>query len=679
MAAHAGTYQDERRGALAAHGEQFFDPQRRIVHAAIIHRFDPQTEVADDCCHGGDLGSPRAALLAMRKHHGIDGSTQETHLRCRYKRMALEEERSDATHEVHRAIDWLRECADLAGVDPLALESLAAGAVHFSLPAGHLLFEAGSEPDGVYLLASGRLGVKTQLRAGLTAEIEHGELVGEAGWLLETPRSATVVALRDSELLLIPNAQMDRIAARSTHFSLALARLCARRLRHSNRQEYRPKRAHIFTLVPNSVELDVADLATRLVDELGKSGRTELVWDARATTHTATWFNRIEELNDYVVYVANWAASGWTRQCCRQADVILMAAPAGGRVLPWPAGIVEAAVARGARVELALVHQGGIDPGSSAPWLNSLPVTQHHHIAEPADFCRVARLLMRRGVGLVLSGGGARGFAHLGIIRALREVKVPIDFLGGASIGAIIAAGVAMGWSDDEMQLRYRRSFVQTNPVNDYTLPFLALTRGKKVSRLLEREYGSALIEDLRFPYFCVSANLTTGRLFEHRRGSVADALRASVAIPGVMPPVFHEQGVLVDGAAINNLPVDVMQGHAPGFVIGCDVGADRNFGESRVNIFEVLMHAGMINSAASERAQRELADVLLKPPLACVDLLNWQAFDRVIQAGYDYARVALDELPDLPRRIAPAVVAAESSSAVTELQRRTAASIAAG
>lgn len=615
----------------------------------------------------------------MRKHHGIDGSTQETPPRSRYRHMALDEEQSSATQQMPCAIDWLRDCADLAGVDPQSLESLAAGAQHFSLPAGYLLFEAGSNPDGVYLLASGRLGVKTSLKSGLTAEIERGELVGEAGWLLETPRSATVVALRDSELLLIPNAVLDRIAARSTHFSLALARLCARRLRHSNRQEYRPKRAHIFALVPNSVELDIADLATRLVDELSKTGRTELVWDARATTHTATWFNRIEEVNDYVVYVANWAASGWTRQCCRQADVILMAAPAGGAVMPWPAGIVEAAMARGARVELALVHQGSIDPGCSTPWLKTLPATLHHHIVEPADLGRVARLLMRRGVGLVLSGGGARGFAHLGIIRALREARVPIDFVGGASIGAIIAAGVAMGWSDEEMQLRYRRSFVLTNPVNDYTFPFLALTRGKKVSRLLEREYGSALIEDLRCPYFCVSANLTTGRLFEHRSVLVSHALRASVAIPGVMPPVFHDDGVLVDGAAINNLPVDVMQGHAPGFVIGCDVGADRNFGARRVNIFEVLMHAGMINSTASERAQRELADVLMKPPLTNVDLLNWQAFDRAIQAGYDYARRALDELPNIPRIIPPCADGAKANSAVLELERRIAATIAAG
>src|ERR1700723_3855544 len=582
-------------------------------------------------------------------------------------------------HEMHRAIDWLRQCADLAGVDPVALEALGLAAVHFSLPAGHLLFEAGSEPDGVYLLASGRLGVKTSSKAGLTAEIEHGELVGEAGWLLGTPRSATVVALRDSELLLVPNAELDRIAARSTHFCLALARLCARRLRHSNAQEYKPKRAHIFAIVPNSIEDDVADFAARLVDELAKTGRTELVWDARAITHTASWFNRIEEINAFVVYVANWAASGWTRQCCRQADVILMAAPAGGSVMPWPAGIVEPALARGARVELALVHQGCIDPGSSAPWLKTLPVTLHHHIVDPGDFGRVARLLMRRGVGLVLSGGGARGFAHLGLIRALREAKVPIDFLGGASIGAIIAGGVAMGWSDEEMRQRYRRGFVDTNPVNDYTFPLLALTRGRKVSRLLQREYGEVLIEDLRHPYFCVSANLTTGRLFEHRTGSIAHAPRASVAIPGVMPPVFHADGVLVDGAAINNLPVDVMQSHAPGFVIGCDVGADRNFGERRVNIFQVLMHAGMINSAASERAQRELADVLLKPPLANIDLLNWQAFDRAIQAGYDYARIALDDLPEVPRLIPPAHPAPRVNSAAMELERRIAATIAAG
>jgi NTE family protein len=597
--------------------------------------------------------------------------------------MALDEEQSSAAHEMRRAIDCLRDCADLAEVDAATLEALAEGAVHFSLPAGNLLFESGSTPDGVYLVASGRLGVKTPGNARLTAEIGRSELVGEAAWLLREQRSATVIALRDSELLLVPNALLDAVAARSTHFSLALARLCARRLRRSNRQDLGQKRARVFTIVPNSVEIDVANFATRLVAEFARAGRTELVWDARASTHTAGWFNGIEELNDYVVYVADPGSTGWTRQCCRQADVILLLAPAGGDPRPWPGGILEAATARGARVDLALLHDERIATGAATRWLQSSPVALHHHIVDAADLGRLGRLLTRRGVGLVLSGGGARGFAHLGVIRALREARVPIDFVGGSSIGSIIAAGVAMGWSDEEMRTRYRRSFVDTNPVNDYTFPFVALTRGRKVSRLLQREYGEVLIEDLRQPFFCVSANLTTGRALEHRDGRLADALRASVAIPGVMPPMYRGDDVLVDGAAINNLPVDIMQSHTPGLVIGSDVGADRfvlgRGGKRRINIIQILMHSGMVNNASSVAAQRELADVLLKPPLANVDLLNWHAFDRAIEAGYDYARRALESLPAVPRLNPAAGGRSSRSSSVAELERRLAATIAAG
>jgi NTE family protein len=567
--------------------------------------------------------------------------------------MALDEEQSGASHELRRAIDCLRDCADLAGVDAASLEVLAAGAVHFSLPAGSVLFESGSTPDGVYLVASGRLGVTTSGVARLTAEIGRNELVGEAGWLLHEQRSATVVALRDSELLHVPESVLDAIAAQSTHFAMALARLCARRLRRSNRQETAQKRARVFALVPNSIEIDIANFATRLMAEFTRAGRSELVWDARASTHTSGWFNGIEESNDYVVYVADPGPSGWTRQCCRQADVILLVAPADAPARSWPAGVAEAALARGARVELALLHEERIAAGAASRWLPCSPVLQHHNIVDSADVGRLARLLTRRGVGLVLSGGGARGFAHLGVIQALREARVPIDFVGGSSIGSIIAAGVAVGWSDDEMRLRYRRSFVDTNPVNDYTFPFVALTRGRKVSRLLEREYGDVLIEDLRQPYFCISANLTTGRALEHRDGRLAEALRASVAIPGVMPPVYRGDDVLVDGAAIDNLPVGIMQTHAPGLVIGSDVGADRfALGRRgrRINIFQILMHSGMINSASSAAEQRRLADVLLKPPLANVDLLNWHAFDRAIQAGYDFARLALESLPQVPR-----------------------------
>jgi NTE family protein len=161
------------------------------------------------------------------------------------------------------------------------------------------------------------------------------------------------------------------------------------------------------------------------------------------------------------------------------------------------------------------------------------------------------------------------------------------------------------------------------------------------------------------------------------------------------MPPMFRGEEVLVDGAAINNLPVDLMQRHAPGLVIGSDVGADYNFsaggaasgapplwkffarahgGKRRINIFQILMHAGMVNSVSSAAAQRTLADVMLKPPLGDVDLLNWRAFDRAIEAGYAYACRALEELPDLPRQKLEAPATPAVSSLALELERRLAA-----
>jgi NTE family protein len=354
---------------------------------------------------------------------------------------------------------------------------------------------------------------------------------------------------------------------------------------------------------------------------------------------------------------------------------VLLAA-AGSPPKPWPAGLLQDAAARGARLELALMQRDGITTGAAARWLEQLPVAQHHHLIDRSDVGRLARLLTKRGVGLVLSGGGARGFAHLGVIRALREAHVPIDFVGGSSIGAIIAGGLAMDWSDDAMRECYRRCFVSSNPVNDYTFPFVALTRGRKVSRLLEREYGETMIEDLRRPYFCISANLTTGMAVEHRQGRLAHALRASVAIPGVMPPVIRDHEVLVDGAVINNLPVDVMCKHAPGFVIGCDVGADRGFGSQRLNIFQILMRAGMINSNSTAVAQRELADLLLKPALNQIDLLDWLAFDGAIELGYEYARDALEKLPHVPRIASPSIPIARPNSLALELERRIAAAV---
>ena len=125
-------------------------------------------------------------------------------------------------------------------------------------------------------------------------------------------------------------------------------------------------------------------------------------------------------------------------------------------------------------------------------------------------------------------------------------------------MGSIIGAAVALEWDDAEIKERLRNTFVNTNPIDDYTLPFLSLTKGAKVARLLTQNFGAHRIEALWRPYFCVSTNLTAGTLAVHRDGPLVEALRASISIPGLLPPVFVGRDVHVDGGVMNWLPVDV-------------------------------------------------------------------------------------------------------------------------
>jgi len=338
---------------------------------------------------------------------------------------------------------------------------------------------------------------------------------------------------------------------------------------------------------------------------------------------------------------------------------LLLLAQADAGCMDWSIPAINADAPAARRYELVFLHKDGMSRGSATPWLELRQGLPHHHVRNTADIGRLARLLTGRGLGVVLSGGGARGFAHIGVLQALRDAGITIDAIGGTSIGAIIAAGYALEWPIDELKERVRRSFVDTNPLNDYTLPLVSLVSGRKVTRLLKREFADLRIEDTPLPFFCVSSNLSTGQLALHRRGELWRWLRASVAIPGVLPPVVHQGEIFVDGATINNLPVDVMRDAGLGRVIGVDVGADRVFTtdtvdsdvpplwrmlqwfrgrKHRVNILQILWRAGMINSAGNRAARHELSDLLLQPPLEEIDMLNWKAFERAIEVGYRHA-----------------------------------------
>lgn len=557
----------------------------------------------------------------------------------------------------------LRGFPILKDVSDAALKLLLSEAVWFGLPGGTLLKREGENNQALFLVVTGCLGVFAADDRGhrrLVAHVPAGETVGEMSLISGEAHSAQLVALRDTELLRVSPSGFDALIARHPRVMMNLMRVMVRRLTDTTRSPADGARPKTFAIVPIQDGLQNAVVAHRIAAVLTDMGSRAAVLDSSAAEQSAEWFSNFETAHDVVFYRGDAPDSAWTNLCLRQADRIFLLArsdqPLPLRPLDMPAFKERAS----GLPELLLLHPtGGQQTLPEHFALRTGLFESHHHVRQGNldDVRRLARFIAGRAVGLVLAGGGARGFAHIGVIKALKEANVPFDHLGGASMGAIIAAGLADEWSIEELTERVRAAFVNNNPLSDYTLPLIALVRGKKVSELLEKNFGERRIEELAKPFFCVSSDLTTGRIHEHRSGLVWRALRASVALPGILPPATHHGHLLVDGGVMNNLPVDVMRALSKGPIVASDVtgevdlkARDDRYGErpfwwliwqrmsGTPSIVSILMRSGTVGSEAQRRLVREQADYLFEPPLIGVGLREWNAFDRAVQEGYDHA-----------------------------------------
>ena len=542
-------------------------------------------------------------------------------------------------------------------------------AVAFSLPGGTALFKAGEAADQLFLLRTGRLGA-TRREEGreprFLGVIRPGEPAGEMALIAGAPHYADVTALRDCEILALPREAFLHAVATDPAVTNELARWIVGRARQI---------AEIVSLGEPSVFAFVAlvaafkvrplvDLIARAVERLGYS---VTVVGAEAQGSPTEWFSHIEHLHDFVFYAAEAEETAWKGLAGRQADRLFQVAP--GYASPPMVLDVRAGAALQAQglADLILVQRPGCAaPRGSALWAAAVTPTRLFQVRRSsiADIARMARVITGQAVGLVLSGGGARGYAHIGAIRALHARGVPIDFVCGVSTGAVMAAGLAMGWGDDELDRRIRKAFVDSSPVGDIAFPFIALTHGRRVRARLTEHFGDRQICDLWLPFFCLSTNLTTGAYQLHRQGLAREALLASVSLPGVLPPVIRGTDVLVDGAVLNNFPADIMRSLHAGPIIGVDVGVGRSVdvhdlmdpvsilrwllsGAWRRGppIVSLLMRAATVTGGRDITAGRTATDVLIVPMVDNVEIRDWKAYDRAVAAGQRAALEALDEL----------------------------------
>jgi predicted acylesterase/phospholipase RssA/CRP-like cAMP-binding protein len=470
---------------------------------------------------------------------------------------------------------------------------------HVQVSGGERLFLEGDAADAAYVVLSGRLRAFRDGEGGPTtlAELGVGELVGELALLDGERRGADVVAVRDSALARLPQEVFDRLVATHPAVMLAITRRLIARTRQPVHARSAPPQHVSIAVVPHSPDVDLRLFTSQLVAALG-DGAAHL-WSARVDSllqrpgiaqaegggaddaRLRHLLHEAEQQHRFVVLEVDRTWTPWSERVCRQADEVLVVARAADE--QRAPGVLEAALARSStaghtpRRTLVLQHDRDVERASgTAAWLDAREVDRHVHVRDHRrkDVARLARMLAGTTTGLVLSGGGARGAAHLGVLRAMHELGIEVDRYGGSSMGSVMALGGVLEWEPDDLVPEVSRMLTG---LLDYTLPVVSLLKGERITRAIAEAADGRDIEDLWTPFFCISTNLTLQTEVVHQRGDLAHALRASVAIPGVLPPVPMGEDLLIDGGSMNNLPVDRMRELDPhGTVIAVDVAPPR-------------------------------------------------------------------------------------------------------
>ncbi len=542
-------------------------------------------------------------------------------------------------------------------------------ATWFSLPGGAPLFLAGEAAEYLFLLRTGRLGAVRRdedQESRFLGIVRPGEPAGEMALITGSAHTADVVALRDCEVLALPRALFLNAAETEPALMGELARVSIGRARQTSTTSWLAEPS-AFGLVGISRDVSVRPIAEAIARAMEAMGYGVALVGAEALHQPTEWFSNLEHQHDFVLYAAEADEAAWRLLIGRQADRLFNIA-AAAQEPPTAAELAGGgALHAHGLVDLILVQMADCRAPSGSPkWTEALGPARLFQFRQSnrSDTERMARVITGQAVGLVLSGGGARAYAHIGAVRALRARGVPIDFIAGVSMGAIIGAGVAMGWDDAELYGRIRKAFVDTSPLDDIALPLIAMTHGDKVRERLAEHFGETQICDLWLPFFCISSNLTSGVYQLHKTGLVREALLASVSIPGVLPPVIAGNDVLVDGAVMKNFPADIMRGIQPGPIVGVDVSRGRSIeardvrrpasiwrwllsGEWRKGppIVSLLMRAATVTTGPDLAAAREATDVLILPAIETIEIRDWKAIDAAAARGEEATLTILDGL----------------------------------
>uniref|UniRef100_A0AAX7T5E0 lysophospholipase n=1 Tax=Astatotilapia calliptera TaxID=8154 RepID=A0AAX7T5E0_ASTCA len=605
-----------------------------------------------------------------------------------------------------------------------------------AVEAGRAVYRQGDKSDSTFIVLSGRLRsviAKDDGKKELAGEYGRGDLIGVVEALTHMNRATTVHAVRDSELAKLPEGALNSIKRRYPQVVTRLIHLLGQKIL-GNMQQVTGPLAGLHTptskwdagnpvsnlstvaILPVSEEVPLTAFTLELQHALCGIGPTLLLTsdnikqrlgsaalDSVHEYRLSSWLGQQEDIHRIVLYQSDPSLTPWTQRCIRQADCIIIVGlgeqePTVGEL----ERMLESSAVR-AQKQLVLLHrEDGPPPRGTAEWLNMRSwISRHHHLCCPrrvfsrrslpklrelyqrvfekcpdrhSDFSRLARILTGNSIALVLGGGGARGCSQVGILRALNEAGIPVDMVGGTSIGSFMGALYAEEKSISRMRVRaHEWAMGMTSyfkKILDLTYPVTSMFSGASFNSSISSVFKNKQIEDLWLPYFNITTDITASAMRVHTDGSLWRYVRASMSLSGYLPPLCDPKDghLLMDGGYINNLPADVARSMGAKVVIAIDVGSRdetnlTNYGDylngwwllwKRFNPLaekvKVLNMAEIQTRLAYVCCVRQLELVkdsdyceYIRPPIDRYGTLEFGKFDEIAEVGYQHGKTLFD------------------------------------
>ena len=591
--------------------------------------------------------------------------------------------------------------------DPAFHDFVEDNSLYREIPAGQSLIRRGDTDRSVYFLLSGHMRALVDGEA--VGEIGRGQTVGELALFTGKPRSADVVATRDSIVAEVTEDVLRAAIARQPDLAFRITGEIIARFERSRAVDTPPAppvTTAVFAITPDT---DARGFAARLAAEREAAGDRVLVMDAAYVRDAfgpldspdttlprgqlSLAIGTMELDYDALIFVGHTTAPAWTQTAFHHSDEIVLLADARARpdLSDDERFLLERRPNLRAHTTLVLEHEPDTrSPTNTRAWLEPRAVRRHIHLRRGSarDMRRAGRILSGRAVGLVLAGGGARGMTHLGVLAALDAAGIEFDMVGGTSAGAIMGSFAAMDTPGATLKDITRDLFLDRergNITGDYNwLPFLSLIKGERAMDAMKEAVSRCAVpgiglEDTWKSFFVVVSDFTARREVVLDRGPLARNVIASGAIPGVLPPALIDGHLIQDGGSFNNFPVDHMLARGARHIIGVDLLGDGlraqeldamptnrqvlldrlRPGKRRYHLPPLpatLLLATTVTSMSRQKAMRDHVDLLLKPRTRGLTLLSWDGYDAAWQYGLDCVETALATAdPDLIRTLSTA------------------------